>query len=260
MYNSICYCDIESTSIPASGVLGVEAIHCISIKSGDSPTLCYTSRFLPLPNYGGTLRNALATINQHDYVVGHNWIGFDAIVIENLLGPITAQPLDTMLLAKLIYTKDELCEIDYHIPDFPSKSYGSFSLDSFGRRMYLHKGSHSDWSRLSVAMCNYCTQDVEVTYSLFQSLLTSDRFPSQSIIDLENEVAHIIAQQVHYGFHYDIEAARKLMSSLMYEQLSIELRLQKVFRPMFLPDGQPITPASARRSKQYIPDEDYKGF
>jgi hypothetical protein len=260
MPTSICYADIESTAIPASGVLGVEQIHCIAVKSGSDSTLCFTSRFLPLSNYGGTLRNALDLINQHEFVVGHNWIGFDGIVIEHLLGHLTAKPIDTMLLAKLIYTKDELCEIDYHIPDFPSKSYGSFSLDSFGRRMYLHKGSHSDWSRLSVAMCDYCNQDVEVTYALFQSLLTSSRFPSQSIIDLENEVAHIIAQQVHYGFHYDIESARKLMSSLMYEQLSIELRLQKLFRPMFLPDSKPVVPSTSRKVKIYLPDENYLGF
>jgi len=258
-YDSICYADIETTAIPASGVMGVDKIHCIAIKSGDSPTLCYTDRFLPLSNYGGTLQNGLQKINDHEYVVFHNYT-FDFVVIEHLLGTITASPLDTMILAKIIYTKDELIEIDYGIQDYPRDKLGSFSLDSFGRRMYFPKGSHSDWSKLSVAMCNYCTQDVEVTYALFQILLQSEHYPSQSIIDLEHEVAYIVAQQVHYGFYFDVERGRKLMQSLMYEQLSIELRLQKLFRPMLLRKAPDVTPAKPRRTKQYVVDESYSGL
>lgn len=259
MYDSIAYCDIESTSIPASGVLGVEAIHCISIKSGDSPTLCYTSRFLPLSNYGGTLRNALDVINQHDYVVFHNYT-FDIPVIEHLLGQVTASPLDTMIIAKLLYTSDELIEHDREIPDFPTGLYGSFSLDAFGRRLGVYKGSHSDWSRLSVPMCEYCTQDVEVTYALYHQLLDHPNYPSQQTLELEHEVAYLVASQTAYGFYYDVDKARTLMSKLMYEQMSIALRLQKTFRPLILQKSAEITPAKPRRTKQFVEDLNYRGF
>jgi len=258
-YNSIAFADIETTQIPADGdIFKIDTIHCIGVKSGDSPTLMYTSRFLPLDNYGGTLRNALDIINSHDYVVFHNFT-FDVPVIEHLLGPITAKVLDTMLIAKLIYTQDELIEHDIS-EGLPPALYGSFSLDAFGRRMGEYKGSHSDWSKLTTAMCQYCTQDVEVTYHLFQTLLESPRFPSESVFDLEHEVAYLIAQQQYYGFYYDTEKARTLMTSLMYEQTSIAIRLQKQFKPLFLPKGPVVTPAKPRRTKQFVPDLNYKGF
>lgn len=259
-YNSICYADIETFSIPASGVFDVEEIHCIAVKSNNEPTLIYTSRFLPLPNYGGTLRNALDFINSHEYCVFHNGIGFDIPVITTLLGSITSKPLDSMLIAKLLYTKDELISLDCTIIDFPKDKYGSFSLDAFGRRMGEYKGSYSDWSRLTSEMCSYCTQDVEVTYHLFQHLIAHDHYPSQDIISLENEVASIIAEQQYLGFHIDLEACRTLLKEMMHEQLTIELRLQKQFRPMFLPDGPPVVPAGPRRNKIYLPDTSYRKF
>ncbi len=253
---TICIADIESTAIPSEGVLAVEQIHCIAVKSGDLDTMCYTSRFLPLSNYGGTLQNGLDAINSHDTVLFHNYT-FDVVVLEQLLGKVTATPLDTMLLAKLIYTSDELRELDYTLPDMPKALYGRFSLAAFGYRLGLHKGDYSDWSRLTVEMCDYCSLDVEVTYHLYYSLLGVENFPSQSTIDLEHEVAYIITQQTHYGFYYDVDGARELQQSLMYEKLSIELRLSKTFRSLFLADGPPIVPAKARRNKLYIPDLNY---
>ena len=256
---TICFADIETSAIPSSGVLDVSEIHCIAVKSGDLDTLCYTSRFLPLSNYGGTLQNGLDYINQHDIVLFHNYT-FDVVVLEQLLGEVTATPLDTMILAKLIYTSDELMELDYTLPNMPKALYGRFSLEAFGHRVGLHKGDYSDWSRLTVAMTEYCTNDVEVTYHLYHSLQNASNYPSQDTIDLEHEVAYIVAQQTHYGFYFDLDSARTLQQKLMYEKLSIELRLAKTFRPLFLADGPVITPAKPRRNRMYIPDTNYKGF
>ncbi|MFA7029620.1 MAG: DNA polymerase [Candidatus Cloacimonadaceae bacterium] len=258
MYENYCTVDIETTAIPAEGILAINKIHCIGVKSNSEPTKMYTSRFLPLDNYGGTLRNALDVINTHDYCIGHNFIGFDNIVISNLLGEITATILDTMILAKLLYTKDELEELDYTISDFPKARHGSFSLDAFGRRMGIYKGSHNNWNELSIDMANYCTQDVEVTYNLFINLIEHPNYPSNSIIALENEVAYIIAKQQYYGFYYNIDEGRELLKKLMYEKLTIELKLSKIFKSLYLPDGQPIIPANSRKNKLYIPDENYK--
>jgi len=247
--------DLETTAIPVEGVYAVDKIHCIAIKLDDNPTLIYTSHYLP--GSSGTLNNALEVLNSVDLVIAHNGIGFDCIVVNNILGTLNTPCLDTMLLAKLIYTKDELSELDYTIPAFPPKQYGSFSLDSFGLRMQYPKGSHSDWSKLTTSMMSYCIQDVDVTYQLYQNLLSAKNFPSQSVIDLEHEVAALIAEQVHYGFYYDIDAGRQLMQKLMHEQLSISMRLSRTFKPLILRKGPDVTPAKPRRTKQYIPDENY---
>ena len=252
----LAYFDLETTQIPSSGVFDVAYIHCIGIKINNESTLMFTSRFLPLPNYGGTLRNALDLLNSCDYIIGHNIIGFDCIVVEELLGELTAPRLDTLLLAKMIYTKDSL--IDYDITNqLPTYLYGSFSLEAFGKRLGNDKDSYSDWSGLTLKMCHYCTQDVEVTYDLFQQLITEKYYPPENSIALENQVANLISHQQHQGFYYDVKGARDLMQKLLYEQLSIELRLSKQFKPLYLADGPIITPAGARRNKLYIPDETY---
>jgi DNA polymerase I-like protein with 3'-5' exonuclease and polymerase domains len=248
--------DLETVQIPVEGVYAVDKIHCIAIKIDDSPTQIYTSHYLP--GSSGTLRNALEVLNSVDLVIAHNGIGFDCIVVNNILGTLHTTCLDTMLLAKLIYTKDELSELDYTIPDFNKSKYGSFSLEAFGDRMQYPKGSHSDWSKLNTSMMSYCIQDVDVTYQLYQNLLSAKNFPSQSVIDLEHEVAQLIAQQVHYGFYYDIDAGRSLMQKLMHEQLSISMRLSRTFKPLILRKGPDVTPAKPRRTKQYIPDENYQ--
>jgi len=253
----ICYADIESTAIPSTGVLGVEKIHCIAIKSENNPTLCYTSHFLPISNYGGTLKAALDEINRHDTVVFHNYT-FDIPVIENLLGPVTAKPLDSMLVAKLLYTKDELTELDMTIENFPSKKYGSFSLEAFGHRIGLHKGDYNDWSRLTVAMTEYCTNDVEVTYQLIQNMLDHPNYPNENVLELEHRVRWIVSQQEYYGFYFDLEKARELYSKMLYEQTSIRHRLLKTFKPKYLPDGPVDCPSVTTRSKKYIPNPDFQ--
>lgn len=248
--------DLETCSIPVEGVYAVDKIHCIAIKVDDDPTEIYTSHYLP--GSSGTLRNALEVLNSVDLIIAHNGIGFDCIVVNNILGTLHTPCLDTMLLAKLIYTKDELSELDYTIPDFNKSKYGSFSLEAFGDRMQFPKGSHSDWSKLTTSMMKYCIQDVDVTYQLYQNLLSAKNFPSQSVIDLEHEVAALIAEQVHYGFYYDIENGRALMQKLMHEQLSISMRLSRTFKPLILRKGPDVTPAKPRRTKQYIVDENYQ--
>jgi hypothetical protein len=253
---AIAVFDLETTAIPTEGVYAVDKIHCIAIKVDDNPTQIYTSHYLPGSN--GTLNNALEILNSVDLVIAHNGIGFDCIVVNNILGTLHTPCLDTMLLAKLIYTKDELMELDYTIPNFNKQKYGSFSLEAFGDRMNYPKGSHSDWSKLTTSMMQYCTQDVDVTYQLYQNLLSAKNFPSQSVIDLEHEVAAIIAEQIHYGFYYDVDNGRALMQKLMHEQLSISIRLSRTFKPLILRKAPDVTPAKPRRTKQYIIDENYQ--
>jgi DNA polymerase I-like protein with 3'-5' exonuclease and polymerase domains len=248
--------DIETTAIPTEGVYAVDKIHCIAIKVDDNPTQIYTAHYLPGSN--GTLNNALEVLNSVDLVIAHNGIGFDCIVVNNVLGKLHTPCLDTMLLAKLIYTKDELIELDYTIPDFNKQKYGSFSLEAFGDRMSYPKGSHSDWSKLTTSMMQYCVQDVDVTYQLYKNLLSAKNFPSKSVIDLEHKVAAIIAEQVHYGFYYDIDNGRALMQKLMHEQLSISIRLSRTFKPLILRKAPDVTPAKPRRTKQYVLDDNYK--
>lgn len=247
--------DIESEPIPLSGILFIKKIFCINIKINNEPVLRFTHLYHPTSS--GTLSAALKLLNSCDYIIGHNIIGFDVPVIENNIGPITVPIIDTLILAKLMYAKDTLLAIDYGISEMPPKSYGSFSLKAFGIRFGNYKIQFENFTRLTTEMLEYCDQDVELTYQLFQYLLDQPFFPLSSVINLEQRVKTIILHQELNGFYFDRPKAQKLATTMRYRQLSLELALQKTFKPMFLPDGPIKQPSSRNKIKMYAPSTTY---
>lgn len=246
--------DIETPYIPDDGdVYSIDKIFCIGVKVDEEPTKLFTYLYHPLSS--GNLKAALKLINSCSTAVFHNGIRFDIPVITSLLGPITAQVHDTLLLTKMMYTSDQLFAMDPGISTMPKSLYGSYSLAAFGHRLGLYKGEFEDFSKLSTQMLEYLAQDVAVTHKLYTHLIKQHNFPSSTTIDLENKVATHIFQQERNGFYFDIDKARALNTKLLFERGSIERKLQQTFKPMFLPDGT-VKEASYTR-KLYIPDKTY---
>ena len=247
--------DIESELIPPEGILFIRKIYCINIKINDGPVQRYTSLYHK--SASGNLQTALAVLNSCDYIVGQNILGFDIPVIENLVGKITSTPIDTLIITQLLYSKDTLMSIDYGIAEMPKNLYGSFSLKAFGIRFGDYKIQFEDFTKLSDEMLTYCDQDVELTYRLFKYLLEEPYFPSSQILELEQRVKQIIVAQELHGFYFDVAAAKALATTMRYKKLSLELILQKVFKPMFLPSGPIKQPSSRNKTKMYSPIENY---
>ena len=252
---NIATVDIETTRIETS-ILDIRKIFCIGVKVNDQPTKLYTYIYHPMAE--GNLNAALLLINSCDLVVLHNGIGFDLPVLSNLLGDITIPVHDTLILSKLMYTKDQLLAIDMTIPDFPKTLYGRYSLKAFGIRMGIHKGDFEDFTSLTTEMLEYLDQDCVVTYALYQMLLANPAFPKPNVIELENQVAAIIFQQEINGFHFDLESARELNMKLLFEKQTIERSLQRTFKPLFLPDGPVKQTSKLIRRRQYIPNPSYQ--
>jgi hypothetical protein len=129
-------------------------------------------------------------------VIGHNIIGFDAPVLEkvwNLCVPSSKQ-LDTLVLSRLYNPSLE----------------GGHSLDSWGKRLGDHKIDFSDYDGgLSDEMVSYCKQDVKLTTTLYKyliNLLNTEGFSDQCV-DLEHQVAIIMAVQERNGFVLDVSGA-----------------------------------------------------
>jgi len=247
--------DIETNGFDINGI-----IHCIGCKleiDGEpQPTQCFTSHWLP--NSDGSLKAFIRTISNCDQLVHHNGMKFDIPYLSTYFNlNFNTSHLDTMLLAKIMFPKEHLIGMDMGIEDFPSALYGSYSLDAFGRRLGLYKGSYDDWSKLTTEMVDYCKQDVEVTYALLTKLESMPSFPATNVIELENSIAAIIGDQERYGFYFDIEAARKLNTSLLFERQKLEFKLSKTFKPRFLPDGKPQKTNKLIRRRQYIPDPSF---
>lgn len=246
--------DIETPFIGEDGnILAIPKIFCIGVQYDDQPVKRFTNTWTPYSD--GNLQSALSMINAGTLGVGHNVIKFDNPVITNLLGQITIPIHDTLILAKLMFTEEELYRMDLGIPAMPKSLYGSHSLKAFGLRLGILKGLFEDFTTFSKEMVDYMEQDVLVTTALYGTLRAMPNFPSEEVIKLENDVACITFQQERNGFYFDIEKAREYYTKLKFEKGTIERKLQKQFRPIFLPDGPIKENNSIVRRKLYIPSK-----
>lgn len=248
--------DIETPRIPLEGSLSIDKIFCIGIKSGTDPTKVFT--YVYHKSADGPLKAALKLINSHDVCVGHNICKFDEPVIRNLLGQITIPLADTLLDSKLMYSKDDLFAIDRGIPEMPPSLQGGYSLKAFGYRLSDNKLNFEDFSELTEEMIIYCKQDVDLTYQLYQHLISQPNYPSKAVRELEYKTAEIMCDQENHGFYFNIDGARKLATKMRFDRMNLEHKLQKVFKPKFIAKGKPVVPKSPRKNKAYEPDPYYK--
>lgn len=152
--------------------------------------------------------------------VGHNIVSFDAYHIRRLLGlPMAIDRIvDTMVLSYLY---------NPHLK-------GGHSLRAWGDRFKFPKGDHSDWSKFTPEMLEYCERDVRVTTKLFLKL--SERMRrigySEESCKLEHEIREVIDEQKRVGFWFDKRAAEKLRDGLRKKQKEAERRVHAVFPPV----------------------------
>ena len=172
----IGYFDIETTAIPWTGIKDVNTIFAIGVKINDEPTKKFSKYYLS--NSDGNLQAAVKLLNSCDLIVSFNGIAFDIPVIERVLNcKLTPPHLDLIIVAKLMYSKDALYDIDYKILRDEPNLIGSFSLKAFGRRIGgRQKIEFEDWSKLSSEMLDYMVGDVELTKDLHEYFSEKDTF------------------------------------------------------------------------------------
>ena len=266
---NIAYYDIETSAIDRlEGQRTIDTIHSLAVAINDDEPQVFTSR--PTSYSDGSIIDGINILNSCSTNIGHNSIKFDKAVLEQVYSiPLIAKQSDTLLLSKLVYTKDALLIIDKSLGwDVSEDSsirqlQGSFGLEAFGLRLGNEKIDFHDWSQLSEEMCVYNKQDVEVTRALYKLLLTRYNYPEQHVIDIEMETASIIQQQIQYGFYFDKQKAEVLRDSLMYEKLTIKRKLLAKYKPLYLPKVVQFphtqVPAKARKVRTWIYNPYYKG-
>ena len=150
--------------------------------------------------------------------VGHNFINFDAPVINRIVGQVIDMQkiVDTLVVSMLI---------DFGI--------GSHSLATWGEKLGFPKDDFKDFEGgLTQEMLDYCHRDVEVTEKLFDhfSKQIKDKDWSQSM-RLEHDVA-IICQEMHEGgFEFDIATANRLHLEITKRLQELEERIHQAFPP-----------------------------
>ena len=244
--------DIESDGLLDT----ITTIHCISIKINNSPTEVYTSR--PIKGSKGNLEEAVEILKSADRLVMHNGVKFDLPAIHKILGvnlwDTQAEIYDTLLSSKLAYPN--LLIIDSNNKKL-GKLKGSHSLKAWGIRLRNLKGAFGNeeeetWEKLTEEMVEYCRQDTEVTYSLYQKLLSKD-IPKEAMW-LETNFARIIQRQEAYGVLFDVEKAKELHVELIREKEEALKELHKVFKPIkvWTPHPYPSKPYKKDGSKSHV--------
>ena len=178
-------------------------------------------------NEAGEVRNFLFPFNkeeiqawfdQYEEVIGHNFIDFDAVHLENIVGVSLAglKVTDTLILSKLYNPQLE----------------GGHSLRAWGDRLHFPKGKHVDFDKLTPEMVEYCTQDLKVTKKVYDVLTDKLASFGDTSIHLEHEVQKIITKQIQNGWELDQRKCLDLLATLKERRIEIEEEVHDKFMPL----------------------------
>lgn len=181
----------------------------------------------------GTLQSIL----DGRHVVAHNGISFDFHVLKEVWGVVVEpeKQLDTLVLSRL------------YKPDLE----GGHSLKEWGRRLgFLKADYNGEWDNPDLeVLVQYNIRDVEVLEKLYfevKKRLEVMKFSAKSV-ELEHQVAAILAEQQRNGWLLDIPHATTLLATLEDKQTAILNKLQERWPTEVIPrfhkkTGKPIKP------------------
>ena len=150
-----------------------------------------------------------------DVLIGHNIISYDLNVLKLLLNwdyKKDVKIIDTMLVSQLNNFKRE----------------GKHSLKAWGVKLGDDKLDFSDFSQYTDEMKTYMIQDINLNHKVYKALqaecksLVSNRPTYKDALNLEHDIAKIVAQQVINKWKFDLPLARKHFEYLSGEMKKIE--------------------------------------
>ena len=162
--------------------------------------------------------STLAPLLQDQVCVAHNGIAFDFHLLNKLWGINILHNMqrDTLVMSRLAK------------PDLED----GHSLDAWGKRLGILKGSYSNWDNPDMALLvEYNKQDVEVLEKLYATLEVQLKKFSKKSIELEHEIADILAHQQRNGWMLDVPHATVLLATLEDRQQTIIKGLQEQWQP-----------------------------
>ena len=160
-----------------------------------------------------------------DLIVGHNFIQFDAPMLNKLLKPRLIDPnkiIDTLVISRLV---------NYDIA-IPKGAKSPHSLQAWGMRLNKHKGDFYDFSEFSNDMVDYWYQDIEVTSSLYDyfhdTIWDADWRRS---LRVEHDLQIELVRTKYFGFFFDKTKAEFLLNSVKTKMSNLESQFEIDFPP-----------------------------
>lgn len=228
------YCfDIE-----ANGLLReVSLFFCAVVENVDNGDVFY---YTP-----DEVHEFLAKLDEANWLIGHNIIGYDFPALEKLHGwqPRHEQVIRDTLIMSRMYNPN----LDMH-PDCPKKVWsehaqkektvGPHTLMNLGYIVGCHKGdfgTEKAFDEYCEEMLEYCAQDVRVNVEVFKWLEKVMKPWTTKSIECEMMTAFHINQQMRNGWFFDISKADQLHTSLLTEMARLEDEVHQTFGPIYIP-------------------------
>ena len=250
------YCfDIET-----NGLLNqMTTIHSLVLTNVDTfDTFSYAG-------HTNTIEHGLKRLEEAEQIIGHNVIAFDIPAIQKIypaFQPAEEAVFDTLIMSRLLWPT--LMDIDQKAiakGTLPPKHRGRHGLEAWGYRLGEWKGDYSDtkkaelrelhkdwldvptkeeyaeyvWGTWNPEMQEYCEQDVRATLALLELIDSKQTDPRA--VELEHQVAFIVAEQQRFGFVFDHAAALDLLKELQEARAEAETGLQNLFEPWYSFEG-----------------------
>lgn len=207
-------------------------VHCLWIHDSD------TGGFTGYSSELGDVEEGIKRLSRAPEICGHNIVQFDLPAIHKIYPwfNYTGKIWDTLIMSRL--GMPDILGTDLKNPEWnkslaPVKLLGLHSLKSWGYRLGVHKGILPDetWEKLTDEMYAYNRQDVVVTLELFQWLQSHVEI-SPDALELETEVAKVIARQEAFGVHFDEKSAWEFYGKLCDERAKALEHLRTIFPPI----------------------------
>ena len=194
----------------------VSKIWCMVAIDSDTGTVYSFSDYdKELPS----LKEGLEFIGTADILFGHNFIGYDLVVLEHLTGwtpTDNQQVIDTWVLSQINqYKRDH-----------------KHGLAGWGSKLEFPKIEFNDFDSYSKEMLKYCIRDVELNVKVYKELAIESskiisKHPSfKKGIEVEMEFSAIEAEIRNKGWMFDMAGAQTLLTKINNKIDAIEQVLE----------------------------------
>lgn len=238
--------------IEADGLLDtVSKVHCICTVDQDG----VERSFGP-----DQIEAGLRYLSSAAALVGHNILGYDLVVLEQLHGwtpRAGMEPgidiIDTEVQGRLHYPA--INDQDYGWAKknrgFLPYLWGRHSLEAWGYRLGYLKGTYgktADFTKFTPELLEYCQRDVRLNRLLLQTLL--EKPTSQLSMELEHKFSVCIDNLMKHGVLFDVRAAEALTGVLQSKRAAVADRLLEKIPPFV---KEYVTPKKKLKRIKTIP-------
>src|SRR6266550_514158 len=156
-------------------------------------------------------------ISTAELIVGHNVLGYDLPVLQNLFGIVfdSRKTIDTLIISKMA--------------DYSRKGH---SVEDYGLEFGYEKIKHYDFTHYSKVLEDYFIRDVDITYGIYLKYLKYvNNLKYKDAIVMEHQFQGIVNNLSINGFSFNNGKAISLLSKVEKELGIIDSKISLAFHP-----------------------------